>query len=75
MKDQGKRNSGKPNGDDRISSYDAWLNEKVAASLAGTRPSIPHSEVERRMEERISRLHEAGKRSSAKGYVGHRGRK
>lgn len=26
-------------------SYDAWLRAKVAASLADTRPSIPHDQV------------------------------
>jgi len=37
--------------------YTAWLQAKVAASLADPRPSIPHDEVERRMAERLAKLH------------------
>ena len=37
-------------------SYTAWLQAKVAASLADPRPSIPHDEVERRMAERFAKL-------------------
>lgn len=39
-------------------SYTAWLKSKVAASLADSRPAIPHDEVERRMAERLQRLRE-----------------
>lgn len=39
-------------------SYTAWLQAKVAASLADPRPAIPHDEVERRMSERLARLRE-----------------
>lgn len=37
--------------------YTAWLQAKVAASLADPRPAIPHDEVERRMAQRLARLH------------------
>lgn len=37
-------------------SYTAWLQAKVAASLADPRPVIPHDEVERRMAERLAQL-------------------
>lgn len=37
-------------------SYTAWLQAKVAASLADPRPAIPHDEVERRMAERFAKL-------------------
>ncbi len=37
--------------------YTAWLQAKVAASLADPRPPIPHDEVERRMAERLAKLH------------------
>lgn len=37
-------------------SYTVWLQAKVAASLADTRPPIPHDEVERRMAERFAQL-------------------
>ena len=37
-------------------SYTAWLQAKVAASLADPRPPIPHDEVERRMAERLAKL-------------------
>lgn len=37
--------------------YTAWLQTKVAASLADLRPPIPHDEVERRMAERLTKLH------------------
>lgn len=36
--------------------YTAWLQAKVAASLADPRPPIPHDEVERRMAERLTKL-------------------
>ena len=36
--------------------YMAWLQEKVAASLADPRPAIPHAEVDRRMTERLNEL-------------------
>jgi hypothetical protein len=39
-------------------SHTAWLQAKVAASLADPRPAIPHDEVERRMAERLQRLHQ-----------------
>lgn len=70
MTDQQKRSSDSPSGREVSSSYDAWLNQKLAASLADARPNIPHSEVERRMAERIRRLQAAGKRGSGKGTVG-----
>ncbi|MBN9331688.1 MAG: stability determinant [Comamonas sp. SCN 67-35] len=38
--------------------YAAWLRAKVAASLADPRPALAHDEVERRMAERLRRLHE-----------------
>ncbi|WP_296249424.1 hypothetical protein [uncultured Stenotrophomonas sp.] len=38
------------------SSYDEWLREKVARSMADPRPAVPHDEVERRMAERIAHL-------------------
>jgi hypothetical protein len=37
-------------------SYTAWLQAKIAASLADPRPAIPHDEVERRMAERLAQL-------------------
>lgn len=37
-------------------SYNEWLRAKVAASLADTRPAIPHDEVERRMAERFAKM-------------------
>jgi len=37
-------------------SYTAWLQAKVAASLADPRPPIPHDEVMRRMTERLDNL-------------------
>jgi len=37
-------------------SYTAWLQAKVAASLADPRPPIPHDEVMRRMAERLDNL-------------------
>lgn len=36
--------------------YTAWLQAKVAASLADPRPPVPHDEVERRMAERLAKL-------------------
>ncbi|NHO58213.1 stability determinant [Acetobacter lambici] len=36
--------------------YTAWLQAKVAISLADRRPPIPHDEVERRMTERLAKL-------------------
>ncbi|EBQ7118295.1 stability determinant [Salmonella enterica] len=43
-------------------SYNEWLKAKVAASLADTRPAVPHDEVERRMMDRFAKLREkAGK--------------
>ncbi|KAA8383320.1 MULTISPECIES: hypothetical protein [Acetobacter] len=36
--------------------YTAWLQAKVAASLADPRPPIPHDEIERRMAERLAKL-------------------
>ena len=67
MTDQRDRDSEESSGDEVGSSYDAWLNEKVAASLASTRPNIPHSEVERRMAERIRSLQVTGKAELKKG--------
>ena len=46
-------------------SYTAWLQAKVAASLADPRPAIPHDEVERRMAERLQRLRERAKREAS----------
>lgn len=37
-------------------SYTAWLQAKVAASLADPRPAIPHDEIERRMADRFAQL-------------------
>ena len=37
-------------------SYTAWLQAKVAASLADPRPPIPHNEVVAEMDALISRL-------------------
>ena len=37
--------------------YTAWLQTKVAASLADPRPPIQYDEVERRMAERLTKLH------------------
>ncbi|OUI88672.1 stability determinant [Acetobacter persici] len=37
--------------------YTAWLQAKVAASLADPRPPIPHDEIERRMAKRLAKLH------------------
>lgn len=42
-------------------SYTAWLQAKVAASLADPRPPIPHDEVERRMAERLAKLEQRSK--------------
>ena len=41
--------------------YTAWLREQVAVSLADSRPSIPHDEVERRMALRLAKLREQHK--------------
>ena len=46
-------------------SYTAWLQAKVAASLADPRPAITHDEVERRMAERLQRLRERAKREAS----------
>lgn len=35
--------------------YDAWFRAKVEASLADTRPAIPHEEAVRRITETIER--------------------
>ena len=37
-------------------SYTAWLQSKVAASLADPRPPIPHDEVVAEMDALISRI-------------------
>lgn len=37
-------------------SYTAWLQAKIAASLADPRPAVPHDEIERRMAERLAKL-------------------
>ena len=37
-------------------SYDQWFRAKVNEALDDTRPSIPHDEVVRRMQERFARL-------------------
>lgn len=37
-------------------SYNASLRARVARNLADSRPQIPHSEMERRMAERIAAL-------------------
>jgi hypothetical protein len=39
-------------------SYTAWLQAKVADSLADPRPAVPHDEIERRMAERLAKLRE-----------------
>lgn len=70
MTDQRDRDSGESSGDEVSSSYDAWLNEKVTKSLASTRPNIPHSEVERRMAERIRSRQVTGKADLKKGGAG-----
>jgi hypothetical protein len=44
--------------EEQEASYIAWLQTKVAASLADPRPAIPHDEVERRQAERLRRLRE-----------------
>lgn len=36
--------------------YDAWLQSKVAASLADPRPSIPHEEVVVEMESLLAQI-------------------
>lgn len=36
--------------EEQAAAYDAWLREKVAASLADPRPSIPHDEVMAEMD-------------------------
>jgi hypothetical protein len=42
-------------------SYTAWLQTKVANSLADSRPAIPHDEIERRMAERLAQLRQHDK--------------
>jgi hypothetical protein len=42
-------------------SYTAWLQAKVAASLADSRPAVPHDEIERRMTERLAKLRQRNK--------------
>ncbi len=44
-------------------SYTAWLQAKVAASLADPRPAIPHDEVERRMAERFAEMRQRQSKS------------
>lgn len=44
-------------------SYTAWLQAKVAASLADPRPAIPHDEVERRMAERFAKMRQRQSKS------------
>lgn len=49
-------------------SYTAWLQAKVAASLADPRPAIPHDEVMSEMDALISRIAELTRRLSSGGH-------
>lgn len=50
-------------GDEKVQlPYDTWLKEKVATSLANTRPNLTHSEVECRMAKRLHQLRAGVKR-------------
>ena len=40
-------------------SYDRWFRAKVQEALDDPRPSLPHDEVVRRMEERFAALRKA----------------
>lgn len=42
--------------DEQEASYTAWLQAKVAASLADPRPAIPHDEVMAEMDALIDRI-------------------
>ena len=44
---------------DQEASYTAWLQAKVAASLADPRPATPHDEVMAEMDELISQIETA----------------
>ncbi|MGA8515553.1 MAG: stability determinant [Burkholderiaceae bacterium] len=41
---------------EQADSYDRWFRAKVKEALDDPRPSIPHDEVVRRMEERFAAL-------------------
>jgi hypothetical protein len=41
---------------EQADSYDRWFRAKVQEALDDPRPSIPHDEVTRRMEERFATL-------------------
>lgn len=43
-------------GASRTESYDSWLRERIAGSLAGPRPPIPQAKVDRRMAARLKAL-------------------
>lgn len=41
---------------EQADSYDRWFRAKVQEALDDPRPSVPHDEVVRRMEERFAKL-------------------
>jgi hypothetical protein len=44
---------------EQADSYDRWFRAKVQQALDDPRPSIPHDEVVRRMEERFAALRQS----------------
>lgn len=52
--------------EEQAASYDRWFRAKVQASLADTRPSIPHDEVMARMDAII----EVAEKNRQKGQKG-----
>ena len=44
---------------EQADSYDRWFRAKVQEALEDSRPSLPHDEVVRRMDERFAALRKA----------------
>jgi hypothetical protein len=42
--------------EEEAAAYDAWFRAKVEASLADTRPSVPHDEAMARLQQRIDAI-------------------
>jgi hypothetical protein len=42
--------------EEEAAAYDAWFRAKVEASLADTRPSVPHDEAMARLKQRIDAI-------------------
>jgi len=47
------------NDSDEEAAYDAWFRARVERSLADPRPSIPHAEAMRLLDERLERRRQA----------------